>query len=88
MDNIQILLSKKEVGPLPENLPEASNDFDDDVHRIFSFIVRVWREESGTEIRRDIWRGHITVIPGGQKHYFATIDEIPALIEAHLNDNG
>ena len=70
---------------MPENLPEAANDFDGDDQNIFSFVVRVWREETDAGSQA-VWRGHITPIPGSERHYFSDINEIPVLIVAYLNN--
>jgi hypothetical protein len=75
----------KEVGHLPENLPGATNDVDGDSHNIFSFVIRVWREETDAGSQA-VWRGHITSIARNERHYFSDISEIPALIVSHLND--
>lgn len=69
---------------MPENLPDAANDFDGDAQNIFSFIVRVWREETEAG-SQEVWRGHITSITRNERHYFSDINEIPALILSHLN---
>lgn len=52
--------------------------------RIVSFIVRVWREESGSQARPTVWRGHITCIPDGPRRYFANLSEISGWIREHL----
>ena len=77
------LYTYKEVG-LPEGLPETASNFSNepDIH---SFILRLWREEIGTEKSEGIWRGHITFIPNGERQYFTDINQIPALIASHLN---
>lgn len=62
---------------------EDTNDIDSGAS-ILSFIVRVWMEEPVSEAHKTIWRGHITPIPGGKRHYFLDINEIPAFILAHL----
>ena len=51
---------------------------------MFSYVVRIWKEELTSEKRQTVWRGHITAIPNGKRHYFSDISEIPALIAAHL----
>jgi hypothetical protein len=48
--------------------------------KIISFIVRVWREEVGSQAKSSIWRGHITCIPDGPRRYFANLSEIGGLI--------
>lgn len=53
---------------------------------IFSYVVRIWKEELASEKRQTVWRGHITPIPEGKRRYFSDINEIPALIAAHLKE--
>jgi hypothetical protein len=68
---------------LPKKPIEDINDTDSEAN-IHSFIVRIWIEESVSEAREAIWRGHITPIPNGKRHYFFDVNEIPALIRTHL----
>ena len=68
---------------MPESSIEDVNEPDSEAS-ILSFIVRVWMEESVSEAREAIWRGHITPVPNGKRHYFFDINEIPAFIRAHL----
>ena len=68
---------------MPKNPPEPLDDVNSDIN-IFSFVVRVWREDPALEGEKDIWRGHITPIPEGIRHYFTDFDEIPALMEDFL----
>lgn len=61
----------------------------DEVHneaKILSFIVRIWREESNSTDTPALWRGHITSIPGGNRHYFMNLEDIPAYIAARLKE--
>jgi hypothetical protein len=78
-------LNHKEVS-LPEGLPNAASGFSDESN-ILSFIIRIWREEIDMDMSEGIWRGHITLIPSGERQYFADINQIPALIASHLNKN-
>lgn len=68
---------------MAENLLDPENDSMSEVG-LFSFIVRVWREETTIKKRRTVLRGHITPIPGGERHYFSDIKDIPAFITAFL----
>jgi hypothetical protein len=68
---------------LPKQPPEFSPDSVREAH-LFSFIVRIWTEELASPDHLPILRGHVTVIPEGERHYFKNIDEIPDLIIAHL----
>lgn len=68
-------------------MSESSTDSEDEITSdasIFSFIVRVWREEACSEKHQAVWRGHIKLIPDGERHYFTNINEIPDLIAAHM----
>jgi hypothetical protein len=72
-------------------LPESSSDTSFDSAgeaNIVSFMVRLWKEESASEERQTIWRGHITFIPNGERHYFADINEITNLIRGLLKSHG
>jgi len=68
---------------LPENPPEDLNEPNDE-SSLLSFVVRIWKEDSASEEQQPSWRGHITPVPGGERHYFKSIREIPDLIIAHL----
>jgi len=61
---------------------ELSDDFSGDAN-IFSFVVRVWKDPSSEE-GRDLWRGYITPIPDGSRHYFTHIEEIPAFMQDYF----
>lgn len=68
---------------LPENPPEYPNDSNGE-SSLLSFVVRLWREGPASEDQQTSWRGHITPVPNGERHYFKSIGEIPDLIVAHL----
>lgn len=68
---------------MAENLLDPKNDSMSEAG-LFSFIVRVWREETTIKKRRIVLRGHITPILGGERHYFSDIKDIPAFIAAFL----
>jgi hypothetical protein len=64
-------------------MAEDKSDFSEEISseaEILSFVVRVWREEPASEEGRGVWRGHITPIPDGARHYFTNFDEIPEFI--------
>lgn len=73
----------KEVS-LPEDPLEELNNLNGGLN-ILSFIIRVWREDTGMENPKETWRGHITSVPSGEREYFTDINQIPTLIEAHLS---
>ncbi len=68
---------------LPESPPEYPNESNGEAS-LLSFVVRLWKEESSSEEQKISWRGHITLVPNGRRHYFTNISEIPDLIVAHL----
>lgn len=38
-----------------------------------SFILKVWVEEHDEEHSRTLWRGHITHVMSGKRHYFENL---------------
>ena len=68
---------------MPKRPPDVFPDIVGEAS-LFSFIVRIWTEELASQEHRPIWRGHVTAIPEGKRHYFTNIDEIPDLIMAQL----
>jgi len=62
---------------------DISDEITSDVN-IVSFVVRVWREDLSSEEDKEIWRGHITPIPDGTRHYFTSFDEIPEFMLDYL----
>jgi len=68
---------------LSENSLDIPNDANGEVH-LLSFVVRLWREGPNSGETQGSWRGHITLVPDGTRHYFTRISEIPDLILAHL----
>ena len=69
---------------MPENPLEYLNEPNGE-SSLLSFVVRIWREDAASEEDQLSWRGHITPVPTGERHYFKSIHEIPDLIVAHLN---
>ena len=45
-----------------------------------SFIVKLWLDEFGDEMGRDVWRGHITHVPDGQRRYLKRLSDIDDFI--------
>jgi len=70
---------------LPENPPEYPDESNGEAG-LLSFVVRLWKEESASEERQTSWRGHITPVPNGKRHYFSDLNEILAFIAAHLEE--
>lgn len=53
-----------------------------------SFIVKVWVEDSAGNGGRGVWHGHITHVPGHERHYLKNLEEIPEFIAPHLEEMG
>ena len=53
-----------------------------------SFIVRIWREDSGKHSKKAKWRGHITHVPSGERRYLNNLDDIAAFIVPYLEGTG
>jgi hypothetical protein len=68
---------------LRQKPPKLASDSNGEVS-VFSFVVRLWNEDSGSEQFSPAWRGHVTSIPAGERYYFTNLNEIPALIASHL----
>jgi hypothetical protein len=73
---------------LSKDSPESFRDSNEEELNIHSFIVRVWIEETQANPRLVVWRGHITYVKNGNRHYFEDINEIPAFIVPHLKEAG
>jgi hypothetical protein len=52
------------------------------------FIIRIWLEATAYEAGRAIWRGHITHVPGGERHYLKDLDDIIDFITPYLEGMG
>jgi len=53
-----------------------------------SFIIKIWLEESADETGHVIWRGHITHVPSGKRHYIQDLNAIPLFIKPYLEKMG
>ena len=53
-----------------------------------SFIVKIWLEETPEESSHPIWRGHITHVPSGKRHYFKSLGGILSFIVPYLKSIG
>lgn len=69
---------------MPETLLPQGSDEPNGELSLLSFVVRLWKEESSSEEHPAVWRGHITLIPDGKRHYFTNVNQIPELIVTHL----
>jgi hypothetical protein len=54
----------------------------------YSFIIKVWIEETAEEAGQATWRGHITHVPGGERRYIDSMDDIIAFISLYLEGMG
>jgi hypothetical protein len=70
----------KNPSDLPDEIFSEAN--------IVSFVVRVWKEEAAAEGEGEIWRGHITPIPDGTRHYFTNFDDLKPFILEYLKSSG
>jgi hypothetical protein len=52
------------------------------------FIVKIWLEETVEEAGRATWRGHITHVPSGKRHYLTDLDDVTAYIAHYLEEMG
>jgi hypothetical protein len=59
-----------------------------DPYESHSFIVKVWLEESFEEAGEATWRGHITHVPGQERRYLHTLDDIVDFIGPYLERMG
>jgi hypothetical protein len=55
---------------------------------IYSFIVKVWLEETVEEEGRAKWRGHITHVASGERRYLQKLPEITDFIVPYLKSGG
>ena len=53
-----------------------------------SFIVKIWLEETAEEAGQATWRGYITHVPSGKRHYLENLDEISHFILPYLREFG
>jgi hypothetical protein len=53
-----------------------------------SFIIRLRIEESGEEEGLITWRGYITHVPGGERRYLQSLDDISNFIATYLAATG
>ncbi len=53
-----------------------------------SFIVKIWLEETLEQSRHPLWRGHITHVPSGKRHYFKSLGGILSFIVPYLRSIG
>ncbi len=71
---------------MPGDTSQSFRDLNEDDLSIHSFVLRIWLEEMKADPRQVVWRGHITYVNNGNRHYFDDLNEIPALIAHHLRE--
>ena len=72
--------------PDPKAVSGADMDqFEANTH---PFVVKVWLEETAAESGLATWRGHITHVPTGERHYLRDLGEIVAFITPYLERMG
>jgi hypothetical protein len=52
-----------------------------------SFVIRLWREETAVGPEGAIWRGHVTHVPSGERHYFQDMASLDGVFESYLQPN-
>lgn len=60
---------------------------DDLLRMTHSFIVKIWREEVENG-KLPKWRGHITHVPGNERRYLKSLDDIADFIKTYLHRIG
>lgn len=53
-----------------------------------SFIVKLWIEEGASGRGSGVWRGHVTHVPSGNRHYVKDLNEIARFIAPYLEAMG
>jgi hypothetical protein len=72
------LTTNEDDGVLGGNLPGQI---------IHSFIIKIWREEA-EKGKPPQWRGHITHVPGNERCYLKTLEEVSVFILDYLQRMG
>lgn len=68
-------------------MPKHPTDEIDEQSVIYSFVVRIWLEETKAETQRLLWHGHITDVSSGERRYIQSLHEIPEFIQTRLTPN-
>lgn len=53
-----------------------------------SFVVKIWIEESADQAGKVMYRGYITHIPGGERHYLKKLSDIDNFILTYMEAMG
>lgn len=54
----------------------------------FSFVIKIWLEETATESSSATWRGRITHVPSGDEYYFNDLSSVVTIIKPYLSEVG
>lgn len=57
-------------------------------HPMHSFVIKIWLEESAEESGQAVWRGKITHVDSGERHFVKSLDEISAFLTLYLEKMG
>ncbi len=57
---------------------------DESESTVQSFVLRVWVEERAGSTGQGVWRGHITHVPGDNRRYLKSLDEIGDYLAPYL----
>lgn len=64
---------------------KAMDSFEGHTH---SFVIRIWREKLSARDNQIAWRGHITHVPGGERRYVQSLNDIALFILPYLERIG
>ena len=53
-----------------------------------SFIIKIWVEEYDDKLAHTLWRGHITHVMTGQRHYFENLSVALSFMLPYLETIG
>lgn len=55
---------------------------------IHSFVIKIWLEETADENASNLWRGHISHIPSGEKRYIQNLNEMMFFVFPYIEEIG
>jgi hypothetical protein len=53
----------------------------------YSFIIRIWKENSEELSQTAVWRGWIRHVQSDKQHYFTDVAEIGTIVAGYLDPN-
>jgi hypothetical protein len=68
--------------------PAEKHDLDLVELSTHSFVVKIWMEETATETKNPLWRGHITHVPSGSRRYLGHLNGIISFVKPYLKAMG